>query len=84
MNENENYIHAREKKVYSKIFNPFIPKNYSEIQEAGQNKIMIEFIKGKSLDKLNQLNLNESEKFNIIFELMITIQYFNFKQLYLS
>ena len=76
---NTSYLHSREKNAYSEICNPFIPKFFGEINESDHYKIVIEFIKGKTLKNLDQLNLNESDKINIIFELMITIQYFHSK-----
>ncbi|KAK8872100.1 hypothetical protein M9Y10_007859 [Tritrichomonas musculus] len=63
---------TREFSNYCKISHPFLPKFYYVNEE--KNFLIIEFIKGQTLDKqLN--NLKEEERITIIFEILIVIEY---------
>ena len=68
----------RERVNYSKIRHPLLPKSY-ETEDI--NGIIIEFINGQTLDKIDKMNLNASEVITIIFELIIIIDYIHSKDL---
>ena len=63
----------REIENYSKIKFPFIPNFYGIIKETGQQ--LIEYINGYTLMNIKYIKLNENDKINIIFELMLTIDF---------
>ncbi|KAK8850202.1 hypothetical protein M9Y10_018326 [Tritrichomonas musculus] len=70
--ENEKLL-QREIENYKCLNYPLIPKFYGIIE--GQNNPVIEFIKGKTLSKINQNNFSENDKVTIIFQLIMVFNY---------
>lgn len=73
-----NYIELieREQKNYSKIQFSLIVRYYGYIEKVDKQKyLLLEYVDGHSLDGFDTSKLNYKEKLNIIFELMLTIQY---------
>ena len=71
-------LHSRELSNYSQIDHLFLPKFYGILNN--KNKcLIIEYINGQSLSKIEKLQLTENDKFTIIFELMIVFQYLHSK-----
>lgn len=54
---------------YSKLKYPLIPKYYG----TQNNDLVIEFLNGRTLSNIKNLNLTVNEKITIIFEIMVTI-----------
>ncbi|KAK8841493.1 hypothetical protein M9Y10_027112 [Tritrichomonas musculus] len=63
----------REKKNYPKFNSPFFPIFYGTIEK--ENSIIIEFINGETLDNIGKLHLSKKEKYNIILQLIQSIQF---------
>ena len=63
----------REENNYLKIMHPFVPKYYGRVK--GKDEIVIEFINGKTLENIKQMNLTYIDKLTIIFELTLIIKY---------
>lgn len=70
----------RERQNYLDIYYPFITNYYGYIEKNGSKRLLIEYIDGKTLDKIDTKKLTEKERYNIIFELMLTIQYLHSKE----
>ncbi|KAK8843898.1 hypothetical protein M9Y10_024980 [Tritrichomonas musculus] len=73
-NENSRLI-EREKRNYKILDHPLIPKCYYIGTVNREEFILIEYIKGKSLDKIKELNLKYEDKILIIYEMMNIIKY---------
>ncbi|KAK8854151.1 hypothetical protein M9Y10_016708 [Tritrichomonas musculus] len=69
----------RESKNYSKIMHPFLPKFIGRIKD--KDYIVIEYIKGQTLEKIAELELTFDDLTTIIFELLVIIKYFHDKGL---
>ena len=65
----------REGLNYSKIKHPFIPKFYGRTKN--KDEIVIDFINGKTLSHINEMQLSFNDRLAIVFELMMTIKYFH-------
>lgn len=65
----------REKKIYMKIKHPFVPKFYGIVKD--KNYLVLEFINGKELTNVNQMQLNEDEIITVIFELILLVFFFH-------
>ena len=65
----------RERENYLKIQNPFIVHYYGCIESNQMPNLLIEFIDGETLDKYDTSTLNYNEKYNMIFELMISLHF---------
>ena len=63
----------RELDNYKCINFPFVPQFYGQVQD--EESIVIEYIKGQTLDKINKEELKFEQKLVIITELLYTIQY---------
>ena len=74
LKERENYICMSENKSVIQNY-PFIPKYYGSIEDEINHSLYIEFIDGNTLINIHELKLNDIDKFNIIFELLLTFQY---------
>lgn len=73
---NYNELIEREQKNYSKIQFSLIVRYYGYIEKVDKQKyLLLEYVDGHSLDGFDTSKLNYKEKLNIIFELMLTIQY---------
>lgn len=73
----------REINNYLYIEHAFIPKYYGKVsfKEKDKNYLVIEYINGQELkDCIEKKQLNPNEKINIIFQIMITIEYFHMNQ----
>ena len=68
----------REINNYMNMKHPFLPMFYCSNEV--KHYYIIEFINGKTLSNINELNLTENEKMTILFELMITIDYLHHKK----
>ena len=70
-------LKEREIELYSKVQHPLIPK----LIGIGPNKeyLIIEFINGRTLLEINEVQLNFNEKITIFFELMIIIEFLHRK-----
>lgn len=64
----------REKNNYCNISHPFLCKFYGVTEN--ENFIVIEFIKGETLNNIKKMKLEFKDILNIIFELMLIFQYF--------
>ncbi|KAK8836972.1 hypothetical protein M9Y10_037008 [Tritrichomonas musculus] len=64
----------REKENYEIIRHPCFPKFFGIIK--GEKGIIIEYIKGRTLDHINELELSCEDKIFIIFELILVLKYF--------
>lgn len=67
----------RERKNYLKAKYPFMSRYYGYIEVNHQKCLFIEYIEGKTLDEYDIHNLDDREKFDIAFEILITVQYFH-------
>lgn len=56
----------RERENYLKLNHPLLPKFYNSPE--GENYLVLEFINGLTLDKIDQIQLNDNEVVTIIFE----------------
>lgn len=65
----------REKNNYIKMNHPFIPKYHGTADYFDSKGIVIEYIRGKTLDKYDLNKLNDDEKIKIFFEVLNTICY---------
>ena len=65
----------RETENYSKIMHPFFPKFIGRIKD--KDYIVIEFINGQTLEKVEELGLSFDDLTAVIFELLMIIQYFH-------
>ena len=65
----------REIKNYTKIKCFFMPKFYGTVEDT--NYPVIEFINGKTLFEIEELNLDYKDKITIIFQLITYINYFH-------
>ena len=63
----------REINNYSTIFHHLLPKFYGK--SYPKDHIVIEYINGKTLLNIDDLYLNESDRFTIIFQLMVIIEF---------
>ena len=70
-------LKEREIELYSKVQHSLIPKLFG----IGANKeyLIIEFINGRTLLEINEVQLNFNEKITIFFELMIIIEFLHRK-----
>ena len=66
-------LYKRELKNYLKLSHPFIPKFYGFIKN--ENILIIEFINGQTLLNIERIQLTINEKFTIIFEIMIVLEF---------
>ncbi|KAK8845191.1 hypothetical protein M9Y10_021373 [Tritrichomonas musculus] len=57
------------------IHHPLIPKFYGIGKKNKEELLLVEYIKGSSLDKISEMKLNKEEKMSIIYELLIVIEY---------
>ena len=68
-------LFEREKRNYEMIHHHSIPKFYG-VGKIGKDKcLLIEYIKGTSLGKIDEMNLNKKEKISLIYDLLQVIQY---------
>ena len=78
----QNTIEKIEKELsnYLDIQHPFIARYFGYFKGNGEKYLLIEFIEGRTLEKYDTTQLNKNEKYIIIFELMLTIQYLHSKE----
>lgn len=79
--DNTSYLNDRERSNLVKMKYPFIPKYYGYVEIEGIKCILLDFINGKTLKNYDLKNLNEIERYDIIFEIMLTIHYIHSKSL---
>ncbi|KAK8872041.1 hypothetical protein M9Y10_007799 [Tritrichomonas musculus] len=72
----QKYI-KRETENYSILNHPLLPKFYNSPE--GENYLVMEFINGLTLDKIDQIQLNDNEVVTIIFELIVIVEYLHSK-----
>ncbi|KAK8880547.1 hypothetical protein M9Y10_003227 [Tritrichomonas musculus] len=69
-------LNKRERNNFLNIRYPYIVPYIGYIEFPYHPKyLLLEYVEGETLDKYNLANLNEQEKYIIIFELLLTIQY---------
>lgn len=76
-NNTQHYIELieRERLNYLNIEYPYIVKYIGYVEHEKRKCLLLEFVEGKTLDQYEVKKLNNVEKYNIIFELLLTIQY---------
>lgn len=79
MSCNEEYLINREQENYKYIQHPLFLQCYKSIQKYDQKFLLLEFSDGKTVKQINELTLNDEEKFKIIFEILISMQYIHSK-----
>ena len=70
----------RERNNYLIIQNPYLAKYSGYLEDENKKCLLLDFIEGRTLKKYDTKKLNENEKYNIIFEIMISIHYIHSKQ----
>ena len=68
-------LFQRELKNYERICHPSLPRFYGKITKGGNPCLIIEYIRGKTLEKVDTKNLALREKINFIFQIMFIIEY---------
>ena len=72
----------REYKLYSKLrgdlYHPLIPHFYGELKDDAKKSLIIEYIEGKTLDKIQFDKISDEDRFYIILQIMIIIEYLQF------
>ena len=68
-------LFEREKRNYKMICHPLIPKFYGIGKINKEERLLIEYIKGSSLQKISEMKLNKEDKISIIYELLKIIEY---------
>ena len=68
-------LFEREKRNYEKIRHPLIPRFYGTGRIKNEKCLLIEYIKGISLDNIKQIKLNQEDKIVNIYELLKIIEY---------
>lgn len=70
-------LFSRENKNYKLLRHPSIPLFYGETEFNGHNKrIIMEYIRGSNLLNINSLSFEIEDKINIIFQMMLLIEFF--------
>ena len=68
----------REKRNYSKINYPYLPKLYGTVKDYNSTYLIIQFINGQLLSTaIKNQYLNEDDKIIIIYKIMAIIEYFH-------
>ena len=67
LDENVEKLFERERLNYQRIKHPFFPKYYGTAQYHSYKAIVIEYIQGKTIDKIEEMNLSEINKIKIKF-----------------
>ena len=70
-------LKAREIDNYENTSHPLIPTFFGTMEQDGQQSIIIEFINGQTLEKVEELGLSFDDLTTVIFELLMIIQYFH-------
>lgn len=71
-------LFSRENKNYKLLRHPSIPLSYRETEFNGHNKrIIMEYIRGSNLLNINSLSFEIEDKINIIFQMMLLIEFQN-------
>ncbi|KAK8876323.1 hypothetical protein M9Y10_006521 [Tritrichomonas musculus] len=65
----------REKDNYLQFKHPFLPKFYGTVEN--EEGIVIEFINGRTLNHIKQMNLTTKDVFHIIYEICVVIEFFH-------
>ena len=65
----------RERSNYLNIRFPFIVKYFGYIEQGNIKCLLLEFVEGKTLKNYDTYQLSYREKCNVIFELILTVQY---------
>ena len=65
----------REKRNYEKIHHPLIPKFYGICRMNKKESLLIEYIKGHSLNEIKEMKLKNEDKIIIIYEMLKIIEY---------
>lgn len=73
--EGKDDLIERERVNYSKIECPYTVQYYGYIEIDGKKCLILEYVEGRTLSSYDLTQLNENEKIDIIFELILTIQY---------
>ncbi|KAK8839821.1 hypothetical protein M9Y10_031531 [Tritrichomonas musculus] len=68
-------LFQRELKNYERICHPSLPRFYGKITKGGNLCLITEYIRGKTLAKIDTKNLEQREKINFIFQIMFIIEY---------
>lgn len=69
--ENENYQNIQSIQM--------IPHFYCQAKMVKNSCLIIEYIMGKSLDKIKDIKLNESDKMSIILQLMLIVEFIQYR-----
>ena len=64
-NSQRDKLFGREKRNYEMIHHPLIPKFYGIGKKNKEELLLVEYIKGSSLDKISEMKLNKEEKKSI-------------------
>lgn len=73
-------ISEREKNNYLNINQPFMPHLYGTTEIDSQECLLIEYIQGEALTKINEMKLNNDEKLVVIVDLLIILNYLHQNQ----
>lgn len=68
-------LYCREKQNYEKIHHPFLCRCFGEKNDEPYENLVLEYIEGPTLTKINQMNLVYDEKLKIVFQIMIVLDY---------
>ena len=76
--EKANLLFERESHNYLNIHYPYFPKYFGKSKFYSYNCILIEYIKGDTLDNISQMNLDKETKIKIVFQIIISIYYLHY------
>ena len=68
-------LYERELKNYERICHPSLPRLYGKIEKGRDLYLIIEYIRGQSLEKIKTIKPKLEEKINFIFQIMFIIEY---------
>ena len=79
-NDDDDTSFNRECEFYNKIHHPMIPHFHGKTKCGSKDCLIIEYIKGKTLDKIDCSQFTDEDKFYIIIQLMIIIEFIHFNE----
>lgn len=74
-NQEGDKLFIRERDKYLKLHHPFLPIYYGDSKYQYHDCIIIEYIEGCELNKIDKKSLPINDKLKILFEIMITFEY---------
>lgn len=70
-------LSQREYYNYMQFHHPFQLQFYSAIEEENQETLILEYIEGETLENIQKMRLTIADKYKIIFEIILIINYFH-------